>query len=82
MGEPPHSLVSAVRWFFGPGLAAHLLRGALALTILSWAIGNGSALPVPAVAGAVIAVVLMRGCPMCWLFGLGEIAFRGRTTKT
>jgi hypothetical protein len=78
MGEPRHSVVSLVRWCFGPGLPAHLLRGALGLTLLWWAIGNWQASPAPAVVGAVIAVVLMRGCPMCWLFGLGEVMFRGR----
>jgi hypothetical protein len=58
--------------FASRGLAAHLLRGAIAAAVLAWAVMNQAAHPAQALAAAVVAVVAMRGCPMCWTAGLLE----------
>lgn len=56
----------------------HLLRGAAAVGLLFAAFflsSYGVLWSAPAVIGA---VVLLRGCPMCWLMGLFETMARGR----
>jgi hypothetical protein len=58
--------------FASRGVAAHLLRGAIAAALLAWALVNQAAHPAPALAAGVVAVVAMRGCPMCWTAGLLE----------
>jgi hypothetical protein len=59
-------------------ITVHLLRGFSAVGLIALAVVYGRAhgwlLP-PALIGA---VVLMRGCPMCWLAGLVEAAKTGR----
>jgi hypothetical protein len=58
--------------------SVHLLRGLGAVGLIALAVMYGEAhawlLP-PLLIGA---VVLMRGCPMCWLMGLVETAKTGR----
>ena len=59
-------------------ITVHLLRGFGAIGLITLAIVYGSAQPwllPPLLIGA---VVLMRGCPMCWLMGLFETAKAGR----
>lgn len=60
-------------------IGVHLLRGfgAVGLIVLAILYGGAHAwlLP-PALLGA---LVLMRGCPMCWLMGFVEVAKAGRT---
>jgi hypothetical protein len=58
--------------FASRGLAAHLLRGGIAAALLAWALVNHAAHPAQALAAGVVAVVAMRGCPMCWTVGLLE----------
>jgi len=58
--------------FASRGVTAHLLRGALAATLVAWAVVNLEAHPVLALAAGAVAVVAMRGCPMCWMVGLFE----------
>ena len=58
--------------FCSRSISVHLLRGAGAVGLVVLAFGYGSAYPwlmPPLVVGA---VVLLRGCPMCWLAGLFE----------
>ena len=54
--------------FASPSLPQHLIRGLFAALLIASALS-----PVPwwtAVPAVVAAMVLMRGCPMCWLIGL------------
>ena len=51
---------------------AHLIKGATAATLLGWAWLHQSSEPAFAIGALVLAVVAMRGCPMCWLLGLIE----------
>jgi hypothetical protein len=53
-------------------LTAHLIRGATGATLLAWALLFGSTQPALAIAAAVLAVVALRGCPACWIFGLWD----------
>lgn len=62
-------------------VSVHLLRGAAALGLIFAAFFLGSyGLLWSAMAG-VGAVVLLRGCPMCWLMGLFETLQRQRAQR-
>lgn len=63
--------------FSSRSLAEHLARGALAVVVALAAVRSAdrSALVVPA--ALVAGVLLLRGCPTCWLVGLfGTLADR------
>ena len=70
--------------FASRSITAHILRGALAAALLTWAWLNQSSHPLFAGAALVVAVVAMRGCPTCWTVGLFEtITHRlGRQTSS
>jgi hypothetical protein len=53
-------------------VAAHLMKGAIAATLIAWALEHQSSDPALAAAAAVLAVIAMRGCPLCWTLGLVE----------
>jgi hypothetical protein len=63
-------------------VSGHLLRGAVAFGLLALALAQQHAHPLWAMGGALAALVVMRGCPMCWAIGLVETvqqrAARGR----
>jgi hypothetical protein len=64
--------------FASKSLAAHVIRGAIAAVLLTWALPHQSSDPALAVAAGIVAVVAMRGCPACWTLGLFEtVAARG-----
>ena len=56
---------------------AHLLKGATAAGLLAWAYLHQSSEPAFAIGALVLALVAMRGCPMCWALGLFETIFGG-----
>jgi hypothetical protein len=58
-------------------VVAHLMKGATAAALLAWAWLHQSSEPAFAVAALVLAVIAMRGCPMCWMLGLFETIFGG-----
>jgi len=53
-------------------VAAHLTKGAIAATLIAWALEHQSSEPALAIAAGVLAVIAMRGCPLCWTLGLVE----------
>jgi hypothetical protein len=53
-------------------IAAHLMRGVIAAVLIAWALLLQSSDPGFAVAAGVLAVIAMRGCPLCWTLGLVE----------
>jgi hypothetical protein len=57
--------------FASESLVGHMLRGAMGIGLLIWAIRHQSqpALSLAAAAGALLA---FRGCPICWTVGLVE----------
>ena len=66
--------------FCSRSVSIHLLRGVGAIAMIALAILYGSErvwLVPPLLIGA---VVLMRGCPMCWLTGLFETISARRGT--
>jgi hypothetical protein len=58
--------------FASKTIAAHMVRGLIAAALIAWAVGHQSSDTVFAVAAVVVAVVAMRGCPLCWTMGLCE----------
>jgi hypothetical protein len=66
LGKSPGSL------FATRTLSGHLLRGAAALALLAMAIGQQVSHPVLSLVAGLLALVLLRGCPICWLIGLIE----------
>jgi hypothetical protein len=58
--------------FASQSLSGHLVRGAAALALLYLAITRQHAQPAWAIVAALLALVLMRGCPVCWMLGLVE----------
>jgi energy-converting hydrogenase Eha subunit B len=58
--------------FASKTVAAHLMRGGLAAALIAWALLHTSSDPGFAAAAGVLAVVVMRGCPLCWALGLFE----------
>jgi energy-converting hydrogenase Eha subunit B len=51
-------------------VVGHLMRGGIAAALIAWALQSAD--PAFAVAAIVLAVVAMRGCPLCWTLGLVE----------
>lgn len=62
--------------FASRSLAAHLVRGAVALILLVFAIRGQSEYPALSAMGGLAALVAMRGCPACWAIGLVETALQ------
>ena len=58
--------------FASKTIAAHLMRGAIAAALIAWAVQHQSSDSVFAVGAGVLAVVAMRGCPLCWMVGFCE----------
>jgi len=60
-------------------ISVHLLRGLSAVVLIALAAiyGGANAWLQPLLIGA---IALMRGCPMCWLMGLVEVAKTRRDT--
>lgn len=53
-------------------LTGHLIRGAVALALLYLAFEQQHSHPVAASFAGLLALVAMRGCPICWTIGLAE----------
>ncbi len=63
-------------------LGAHLMRGAVAAALLAWAIVHQTERPWLSLGAGVVALVALRGCPMCWTLGLVETLSRRRRDLT
>lgn len=66
------------RWLPPDTLALHLLRGVLGIAAFAAAIRSTEAHPWAALGLLVLAVLALRGCPVCWLVGLIERLARRR----
>lgn len=53
-------------------LTGHLIRGAVAFALLYLAIDQQHVHPVASLSAGLLALVAMRGCPVCWAIGLAE----------
>ena len=58
--------------FGSTSIAAHLTRGVIAAALIGWAVLDRFSNPAFAVIAIALAIVAMRGCPMCWVLGLVE----------
>lgn len=59
-------------WFATRTLIGHVIRGAVAFALLYLAIDQQHVHPVASVSAGLLALVAMRGCPVCWTIGLAE----------
>jgi hypothetical protein len=59
-------------------VSVHLLRGAAAVGLLFAAFFLSNVGVIWSAVALIGAVVLLRGCPMCWLMGLFETVRQGR----
>jgi len=65
--------------FASSSIAEHLLRGAVGVGAFAGAAIYGTQSPFLALALLPVALVALRGCPMCWTMGLIEtVANRAR----
>jgi len=62
-------------------LVGHLARGGAAFALLGLAIREQHAHPWFALSAGLLALVAMRGCPVCWTIGLVETV-RQRWSET
>jgi hypothetical protein len=53
-------------------LTGHVIRGAVAFVLLYFAIEQQHLHPVASLLAGFLALVAMRGCPVCWTIGLAE----------
>ena len=53
-------------------LRGHVIRGALAFALFYIAIKQQHLHPVASSLAGLLALVVMRGCPVCWTIGLAE----------
>lgn len=58
--------------FASKSIGEHLLRGALGAAALAAAVLLAPAHPLPAMVLVPLALVALRGCPMCWTVGLAQ----------
>jgi len=63
-----------MNFFASQTLTEHLLRGAAAGALLYFAFSQGNDYPLWAFGAGALALVAMRGCPVCWTIGLIETA--------
>ena len=63
-------------------LSGHLLRGAAAFGLLAVAISQQDTHLALSLGAGLLALVLLRGCPMCWLIGLIETLQQRRRPRT
>jgi hypothetical protein len=59
-------------------LGAHLMRGAVAAALLIWAMVSQTAHPWLSLGAGAVALVALRGCPICWIVGLVETLTKRR----
>ena len=66
LGKSPSGL------FATQTLTGHVIRGAVAFALLYLAIEQQHLHPVASLMAGLLALVAMRGCPVCWTIGLAE----------
>jgi hypothetical protein len=66
LGKSPSGL------FATQTLTGHVIRGAVAFALLYLAIEQQHLHPVASLLAGLLALVAMRGCPVCWTIGLVE----------
>ena len=70
--------------FASKTISGHLARGALGVGTMAFALSAAAAHPWLPLAALPIALVALRGCPMCWTVGLAQTVvakLRGKSTE-
>lgn len=70
--------------FASESLAEHLVRGLVGLGALAAVVALGSTHPWLSLLGLPVALLALRGCPLCWTVGLVQTAYarlRGRSSE-
>lgn len=70
LARSPHGL------FASTTLTGHLLQGGVAFALLYEALSLQHERPWLSMGAALAALLVMRGCPMCWTIGLIETAIQ------
>ncbi|WP_439959593.1 hypothetical protein [Streptomyces luteocolor] len=68
--------------FAGSSVPRHLVRGALGFGLVIGSIGLVPVVGPVSLLAAPLALIAFRGCPTCWLVGLGQTMSRGRLERT
>ena len=55
-------------------LSEHILRGAIGISALGYALAIAETHPRSSLASGALALLAFRGCPICWTIGLFETA--------
>jgi hypothetical protein len=77
------TLARPFRWLFAdPSIAAHLARGAGGLSAIVLAFAAPWSAAWPALILLPLPLLMLRGCPMCWLHGAACAIQAGRSTPT
>lgn len=72
---------SATGFFASESLLGHLIRGAVAITLLVWAIQHQMQ-PTLSILAGMGALIAFRGCPVCWTVGLIETVMQKAKRST
>jgi hypothetical protein len=75
LGKSPSGL------FATQTLAGHLIRGAVALALLYFAVSRQHVHAGASLLAGLLALVAMRGCPACWAMGLVETIQQRRLAR-
>lgn len=77
------TLTRPFRWLFvDRSIAAHVARGAAGLCAITLSFAAPWSAAWPAVILLPLALLMLRGCPMCWLHGTVCAIQAGRSTPT
>jgi hypothetical protein len=76
LGKSPSGL------FATQTLTGHMIRGAVAFFLLYFAISHQHVHPATSLVAGLLALVAMRGCPVCWTIGLVETIRQYRSGAT
>lgn len=68
--------------FASASVLGHLLRGVVGFGLIGCAFALAPSIGPAALVGLPLGMVALRGCPMCWLFGLVETVSAGRLRRT
>lgn len=68
--------------FASPSLARHLVRGVLGFGALGASLGLLPAIGPTSLVLAPVGLLALRGCPMCWMFGLVQTLSRDRLKRS
>jgi hypothetical protein len=74
-------IVQSTSVFASSSLARHLLRGCVGFGLIAGAIALAPVLGAGSLLLAPLGLVVLRGCPTCWLLGLVETVSAGRLKR-